>query len=614
MKKTLTFFQNTILSSLVFLGVSLYAKPVSVNDANNVALNWMHEKTGKVFHISDKKVQSTLSLNPVFNSSTYRIILLEPRGWVIVSSDDVAKPVIGYGLSKINEQSVPIAFSTWMKGVENGISEGIKLSKSLKSNQIPLATKIKSEWDRLRKENNQSVNTVAPTSADDDDYIVKPLLWLGGDDEDSGILWNQGKYYNEKCPEDSDGDDDHVWVGCVATAVGQIMRYHKAPTTGNDSHSYDCSTDNGCEKDYGVQSADFGHTTYDWDNMPVQLNDYNDDVSTLLYHIGVSVDMMYGSNGSGAYSSDAASALENYFGYDASYKQRDDYSDSDWHQMIQNSLDDHQPLYYAGFGDDGGHAFVLDGYDEDDYYHFNWGWSGYYNGKFIIDDLSPGDYNFSDSQEAIFIVPPASIHADAGDDQTVMVGDSVTLDASGSTDDNGTINKWEWKEGDTLLSTEESFTKDDFTTGEHTIILTVSDDNNNTDIDSVVITVKTTLHANAGKDQTIMLGDSVTLDASGSTDNSGNINKWEWREGNTLLSTDEVFTKDNFSIGTHIVVLTVGDDNNDTDSDTVVVTVSEPQTEDITTDTSSSGGGALDYLLPLLGIFMLFFRQTNTKI
>ena len=600
MKMMKVFIKYIIFNSL-FISVYLNASPVSLDDANNVAINWMQEKTGKVLQIDTSRYKSTAYINRVFTSSAYRIIRLKPKGWVIVSSDDIIKPVIGYGVSKVDIHSIPPAFLSWMHNVEDSILHSINDHRDMKLH-TNIQNHIKDEWDRLRTKKNQNSTNTVLKNANDNNYIVKPLLWLGGNDEDSGILWDQGKYYNEKCPGDSNGDDNHVWVGCVATAVGQIMRYHKSPTHGVGSNSYDCSVDNGCEKDYGVQSADFANTTYDWNHMPVKLNDYNDNVSTLLYHVGVGVEMMYGaSDGSGAYSYKAENALNNYFGYTASFEYRADYSDAKWHQMIKDALDEHQPLYYAGDGDDGGHAFVLDGYDKDDYYHFNWGWSGYYNGKFTLDDLSPGDYDFTNNQEAIFIIPPDTIHADAGEDQTVMRGESVTLDASGSTDTKGTINKWEWKEGSIILSTKESFTKDDFVTGKHTIVLTITDDNNNSDTDSVVITVKTTLTADAGEDQTVMEGESVTLDASGSTDNSGTINKWEWKEGDTILSTQESFTKDDFSVGVHTIVLTVGDSNDDTDSDTVVITVKK--------EGGSGGGGALDYLLALFGFIMLFFRQ-----
>ena len=79
--------------------------------------------------------------------------------------------------------------------------------------------------------------------------------------------------------------------------------------------------------------------------------------------------------------------------------------------------------------------------------------------------------------------------ADAGVDQNVIEGDSVTLDGSASYDSYGSITAYEWKEGSNVLSTEVSFVKLDFSVGVHTIILTVTDNSNITATDSMIVTV-----------------------------------------------------------------------------------------------------------------------------
>jgi hypothetical protein len=192
-----------------------------------------------------------------------------------------------------------------------------------------------------------------------------------------------------------------------------------------------------------------------------------------------------------------------------------------------------------------------------------------------------------DADEA---APPAGNQppiADAGADQTVSDADgnsveAVTLDGSGSSDLDGSIDTYEWKEGTTLLSTAESFT-DNFSVGTHTVTLTVTDDGGASSSDDVIVTVNANQApvADAGAGQTVSDVDgngteAVTLDGSGSSDPDpdGSIASYEWKEGETSLSTAVSFTRD-FSVGTHTVTLTVTDDGGASSSDDVIVTVTE---------------------------------------
>ncbi len=173
--------------------------------------------------------------------------------------------------------------------------------------------------------------------------------------------------------------------------------------------------------------------------------------------------------------------------------------------------------------------------------------------------------------------PPVS---KAGLDQIVTEGEPVTLDGSASSDSDGTISSYMWKEGSTVLSYKESFSKSDFTVGKHTITLTVKDNDGAADSDTVVITVNAAANnapvAKAGADQTVTEGEPVTLDGSGSSDSDGTISSYSWKEGNTLLSDKASFSKSDFIVGKHTITLTVKDNDGASDSDTVVVTVNTP--------------------------------------
>ena len=173
---------------------------------------------------------------------------------------------------------------------------------------------------------------------------------------------------------------------------------------------------------------------------------------------------------------------------------------------------------------------------------------------------------------ALLNTPPT---ANAGADQNIPFGTAVTLDASGSSDSDGTISSYLWQEGTTTLSNLASFTKSDFTVGTHTLTLTVTDNDGATATDTIVITVVGNFPplANAGADQIINLGDMLTLDGTGSSDPDGNITAYAWDEGGIAIGSTPSITLNSVTAGTHIYKLTVTDNYGDSSSDTVVVRV-----------------------------------------
>ena len=218
--------------------------------------------------------------------------------------------------------------------------------------------------------------------------------------------WNQGCFHNEACPVDHSGPCQHVEAGCVAIAMAQIMYYHKSPLTGNGEMTYTCVP-------YGTLTANFGQTTYQWEEMVDTLHESNPAVATLVSHCGISVRMKYSSNGSGAHSQTVPEALQHYFYYPAaSYDKRVNYDDEQWEKMIRNDLDKQHPVFYDGTSSLGEHAFVCDGYDDNGMFHFNFGWKGIADGYYTIN--SP--YGFSIDQSIvhnIFPVDNIPIHSDS---------------------------------------------------------------------------------------------------------------------------------------------------------------------------------------------------------
>lgn len=317
----------------------------------------------------------------------YVFAVKNDKGFVIVAADDAVVPVLAYSPEgKFDPANLPPAYRAWMTAVKQQLVE-VKASPD-----YPL-TRAKG-WDSTAS---QAQRVTANVSG------VAPLL---------STTWNQGCYYNTYCPAYSEGSCGHVPVGCVAVAMGQIMNYWKYPASNNpipgyiDGYNYN-------DDNQPIPNSSFGSiagvsaTSYNWSSMANSLNSsttptQNDAVATLLYHCGVSVQMNYGPGGSGAYSYRAANSLVKFFRYPATvaYKERRNFTTSEWKSLLTNELDKGRPMYYSG-DSIGSHAFVCDGYQDAEYYHFNWGWGGYANGYFYIDNLNPSNYNFTNHQSVI---------------------------------------------------------------------------------------------------------------------------------------------------------------------------------------------------------------------
>lgn len=231
-------------------------------------------------------------------------------------------------------------------------------------------------------------------------------------------IWGQGCFHNEACPVDSSGPCQHVEAGCVAIAMAQIMYYHKQPLNGNGTMSYACSP-------YGTLSADFGHTTYQWEQMVDTLHESNPAVAKLVFHCGVSVKMEYSANSSVSSGSSAVNALQQFFSYPSSTLcDRSKYNDEDWLNLIKSDLDQGHPVYYSGKIGFGGHAFVCDGYDENGLFHFNFGWDGVADGFYTLDN----PYGFSTNQRIISNIFPLQDIPISSDEHGIIY---VTADGIG---------------------------------------------------------------------------------------------------------------------------------------------------------------------------------------
>ncbi len=351
-----------LLSILVIFAVtaSIFANDISFSKAEQVAVNFLFQKSNQyddAINYHDLNISESYLVD-----QAYYVINFE-KGWVVVSANDAMVPVLGYNFSgsfpAIDNQIDN--FHSWMQSYVDQVDY-------IHNNNIEAEPSVVEDWNKYLTNDPESFNLKG-------DRDVNPLLTA---------TWNQDSPYNAMCPEDDDGPGDHVYVGCVATAMSLIMHYWRYPLQGEGSNSY-------YHYPYGTISANFGDSEYNWNEMTDVINGkYVWEIAEIGFHAGVAVDMMYAPDGSGAYSVDVPAALRNHFRYQTGVQhlQKGSYTQSAWETMMQTELDNYKPIYYSGRNvDNGGHAFVCDGYQGSNYYHFNFGWGGSGNGFYSLQNV-----------------------------------------------------------------------------------------------------------------------------------------------------------------------------------------------------------------------------------
>ena len=310
------------LSLILLCSVSaLFARPLSEREARHLAEQFFHQVAYAHKVLAPAQQPLSLVSAPIRQSAGVELRTLSGdkaryyyiynrgsnAGFVIIAGDDELTPYIGYATTgQVLEQDMPEQLRAFLKACQERIDE-LTSSVGLRSSLRP-----------------------TPRTATEPAQIA-PLL--------GNIQWNQSAPWNNQTPTDNQGK--HMPVGCVATAYTQVMRYHQWPTQGEGTFSY---TE---ERSNRQHSVDYGATTYDWAHMPERYNDPSSAtseetqaLSTLAYHAGVAVEMMYAPSGSGSYTPLVARALADHFRYDkrVSFKSRSNYTQSSWEQMLRAEL------------------------------------------------------------------------------------------------------------------------------------------------------------------------------------------------------------------------------------------------------------------------------------
>lgn len=345
MSKISTLFIFAFLSVQVMFGAN-----VSPSSARQKAISFFLLKgklAGKSSTNSVRKAYSPSNSNQafyVFNNG-------DNDGFVIIAGNDCCPEILGYSLTgHFDYASAPEQVRTWF----DSYGEQIAWMKASGYKPVPARQK-----------------KYTP---------VKPLLGT--------IAWDQTYPYNLMTP--CYVGTTHSATGCVATAMAQILYYHKYPAQGSGQKTYKPETLN------QTITVDFSQSHYGWDVMTPTYDANSTDtarnaVALLMRDCGVAVEMAYGEQ-SGSMIDQWPVPLTTNFGYDGGlgYLTRTYYSQTEWDDIIRSEIDNSRPVFATGFTESsGGHAFVFDGYDEDGLIHVNWGWSGMSNGYFRTTALTP---------------------------------------------------------------------------------------------------------------------------------------------------------------------------------------------------------------------------------
>lgn len=346
--------------------MTVSANPIDVAQAQSIAKKFCAEAVVKN---KMRKAPANAKMKLVYkshgkkadNNLLYAFDRGTANGFVVVAGDDRAPQILGYtDTGSFDISNMPENMRWWIQQYEQQM-------RYLQDNPKARLTSPK-----------RNVNVVAPLLGE--------------------IEWNQESPYNANCPYMSYYDEDEektvsgkAPTGCVATALAQVMRYHKWPNESKGNISYTTYT---LKQNI---TADL-NATYNWDLMLPTYNgvtatdEQKAEVAKLMYNVGAALKSDYTPSGTGATDVDVVPTLVRYFNYDpgARYVQRDYTAVNLYEQGLINEIEAGRPVPYGGVTKKNeGHFFVLDDINEDGYYHINWGWGGLSNGYFLISSLDP---------------------------------------------------------------------------------------------------------------------------------------------------------------------------------------------------------------------------------
>ena len=339
---------------LALLAIASWAGPVNLEQAKGKAAKFMKKLNGSIISPANAPeyapARTIRGANTNTSTPAYYIFNAENEGgYVIVSGDDNTDEILGYSTNgSFNMENMPENVKAWLQGYAEQI--GMLETYVQPKQNAPLHSE---QWT-----------------------AITPLV---------KTQWDQASPYNNMCPLH---EGERSMTGCTATAMAQVMKYHEWPQESTTNISaYTTST-------FKLSVPSMASTQFRWDEMKNRYSkdEDGDAVAELMRYCGQAIRSDYSRLSTGAYTNDVATSLKKNFKYDKNLELKviDYYTISDWETMIYEELKAGRPVYHAGYSLGGGHAFVCDGYDGNGMFHFNWGWSGSYDGYYKLTLMNPG--------------------------------------------------------------------------------------------------------------------------------------------------------------------------------------------------------------------------------
>ena len=382
------------LAAVLCCGVTLYAQQLTEQQAMERALQYMNsgKSSANARRMAVPALRGSKTLTPAATEATKIYAFnMEGGGFVIASGDQRTLPVLGYSTTgSIDWSWMPENMRSWLKSYDKAIAT------------LDGRTDFEDGEQTVTLSYAQGATT-ARSSRRAERVAVEPL---------DKTHWNQNEPYWNQVPTYQGANPSlqgkQCYVGCVATAMAQVMNYWQWPEAVPDGlPAYDTKDAyNGITKT--LHHGALPPTWFEWDSMADDYGYYDAGnkyirletteaqdkaVATLMRYCGQSVKMMYSPHelgGSGAYPIDVATAFTDYFGYNVTqFISRSTFGIDEWEGVIYGELAAGRPMVYAGSSDQGGHAFVCDGYDGNGLFHINWGWGGLDDGYFSLSVLNP---------------------------------------------------------------------------------------------------------------------------------------------------------------------------------------------------------------------------------
>ncbi len=371
-----------LMTLCLVAAMTAWARPVSVEQASRQARQFLQQRLSAAGrHLAPAQMETEL----VKSSEYYVFNVGSDEGFVIVSADDCATPILGW--------------------CDHGSFDEDDMPENMRS----LLELYASELMYMKSMGLQA--SLPPTAVKEP---IGPLLTTH---------WNQDDPFNRQCPYYlNNPKNKRCMTGCVATSMAQILAYSGNRPSGTTMTiaAYDCTTKLTADS-IRIHVDQLPKTTFDWDKM---LNDYDDNatdaqrqaVAKLMAYCGAALRSDYGEKSTSAYQSMVVPALRSYFGTDGKRVYRQDYTFAQWNNLIYDELLERRPVICDGRTSDGGHSFVVDGFDGGELFHVNWGWGGHNDGYFLLSVLHPADNSgigastsnngYSYSQSAIIGIKP----------------------------------------------------------------------------------------------------------------------------------------------------------------------------------------------------------------